>query len=108
MIPAVVYGFLVQAEALAEEVDAYRYPSRGILKVSRRGISLLEIGELAGALAAGLRNPAKRQFMLATIAKLLVVAALQQPRGRLDADRSPMGPLASMNRGATSKEGLAT
>ena len=43
----------------------------------RRGVAMLEIGQLEGALERGLRNPSTRQQTLQTIARR-VVRALQQ------------------------------
>jgi len=92
VIPAVAYGFSVLDEALADEFGAYPYHYRGMLGAPRRGISMLEIGQLEGALEADLRNPAKRQLTLTAIAKR-VVAALQQGLERPDADSTAMGPI---------------
>ena len=69
IIPAVLYGFSVMDEALAEEFGAYPYDYRGMLGGPRRGVSMLEIGQLEGALEAGLRNPSTRQQSLQTIAQ---------------------------------------
>ena len=77
IIPAVLYGFSVMDEALAEEFGAYPYDYRGMLGGPRRGVAMLEIGQLEGALERGLRNPSTRQQTLQTIARR-VVRALQQ------------------------------
>ena len=77
IIPAVLYGFSVMDEALAEEFGAYPYDYRGMLGGPRRGVAMLEIGQLEGSLEAGLRNPSSRQRTLQRIARR-VVRALQQ------------------------------
>ena len=77
IIPAVLYGFSVMDEALAEEFGAYPYDYRGMLGGPRRGVAMLEIGQLEGALERGLRNPSTRQQTLQTIARR-VVRALRQ------------------------------
>ena len=74
VIPAVAYGFSALDEALAEEFGGYPYHYRGMLGAPRRGISMLEIGMLEGALEAGLRNPAKRALTLRGIARRVVKA----------------------------------
>ena len=90
VIPAVAYGFSVIDEALAEEFGAYPYHYRGMLGAPRRGISMLEIGQLEGALEAGLRDPAKRQSTLVSIARR-VVSALQQGLGHSRTESTAMG-----------------
>ena len=85
IIPSVLYGFSVLDEALAEEFGGYPYDYRGMLGAPRRGVSMLEIGHLEGALESGLRDPNRRQATLDRIAKR-VVRALR--RGLVD---SPMG-----------------
>ncbi len=77
IIPAVLYGFSVMDEALAEEFGAYPYDYRGMLGGPRRGVAMLEIGQLEGSLEAGLRNPSSRQRTLQRIARR-VVRALEQ------------------------------
>ena len=77
IIPAVLYGFSIMDEALAEEFGAYPYDYRGMLGGPRRGVAMLEIGQLEGPLEAGLRNPSTRQRTLQKIARR-VVRALQQ------------------------------
>ena len=77
IIPAVLFGFSVMDEALADEFGAYPYDYRGMLGDPRRGVAMLEIGQLEGSLEAGLRNPSSRQRTLQRIARR-VVRALQQ------------------------------
>jgi|TARA_B100001741_G_scaffold308820_1_gene305565 hypothetical protein len=77
IIPAVLFGFSVMDEALADEFGAYPYDYRGMLGGPRRGVAMLEIGQLEGSLEAGLRNPSSRQRTLQRIARR-VVRALQQ------------------------------
>lgn len=76
IIPAVSYGFSVIDEALASEFGAYPYDYRGMLGAPRRGIAMLEIGQLEGALEASLRDPRRRDSALNQIAAR-VVKALQ-------------------------------
>jgi hypothetical protein len=77
IIPAVLFGFSVMDEALADEFGAYPYDYRGMLGGPRRGVAMLEIGQLEGSLEAGLRNPSSRQRTLQRIARR-VVRALEQ------------------------------
>ena len=77
IIPAVAFGFSVMDEALAKEFGAYPYDYRGMLGAPRRGVSLLEIGMLDGALEQGLRDPRRREATLNQIARR-VVSALRQ------------------------------
>ena len=77
IIPAVAYGFSVMDEALAKEFGAYPYDYRGMLGGPRRGVSMLEIGMLEGALERGLRDPKRRKLTLDNIAKR-VVSALRE------------------------------
>jgi len=72
----VSYGFSVIDEALASEFGAYPYDYRGMLGAPRRGIAMLEIGQLEGALEASLRDPRRRDTTLNQIAAR-VVKALQ-------------------------------
>ena len=74
IIPSVLYGFSVLDEALAEEFGGYPYDYRGMLGAPRKGISMLEIGQLEGVLEAGLRDPSQRQATLDRIAKRVVKA----------------------------------
>ena len=74
IIPAVAYGFSVMDEALAKEFGAYPYDYRGMLGGPRRGVSMLEIGMLEGALERGLRDPRKRKETLNRIARRIVSA----------------------------------
>lgn len=74
VIPAVAFGFSVLDEALAKEFGAYPYHYRGILGAPRRGISMLEIGQLEGVLEASLRDPSRRQATLEQIASRVVKA----------------------------------
>ncbi len=77
VIPAVAFGFSVMDEALAKEFGAYPYDYRGILGAPRRGISMLEIGLLDGALERKLRDPSQRDLTLNQIAKRVVFALRQ-------------------------------
>ena len=77
VIPAVAFGFSVLDEALAKEFGAYPYDYRGMLGAPRRGVSMLEIGMLEGALEQGLRDPRRRKATLDRIAKR-VVSALRE------------------------------
>jgi len=74
IIPAVAFGFSVMDEALAKEFGAYPYDYRGMLGGPRRGVSMLEIGMLEGALERGLRDPRKRKATLNRIARRIVSA----------------------------------
>ncbi|KZR85320.1 hypothetical protein MITS9509_02407 [Synechococcus sp. MIT S9509] len=74
IIPAVAFGFSVMDEALAKEFGAYPYDYRGMLGAPRRGVSMLEIGMLEGALERGLRDPRQRKLTLDRIAKRVVTA----------------------------------
>jgi len=74
IIPAVAYGFSVMDEALAKEFGAYPYDYRGMLGGPRRGVSMLEIGMLEGALERGLRDPRQRKATLNRIARRIVSA----------------------------------
>jgi hypothetical protein len=74
IIPAVAFGFSVMDEALAKEFGAYPYDYRGMLGAPRRGVSLLEIGMLDGALEQGLRDPRRREATLNQIARRVVSA----------------------------------
>ena len=64
-------------EALAKEFGAYPYDYRGMLGAPRKGVSMLEIGMLEGALEARLRDPSQTESTLNQIAKR-VVSALQE------------------------------
>ena len=77
IIPAVAFGFSVMDEALAKEFGAYPYDYRGMLGAPRKGVSMLEIGMLEGALEARLRDPSQTEATLNQIAKR-VVSALQE------------------------------
>jgi len=77
IIPAVLYEFSRLDEALAEEFGSYPYNYRGMLGAPRRGISMLEIDRLEGALERNLRNPLSRDASLTAIAER-VVKALQR------------------------------
>lgn len=77
VIPAVAFGFSVMDEALAKEFGAYPYDYRGMLGAPRRGVSMLEIGMLEGALEQGLRDPSRQKATLDRIAKR-VVSALRE------------------------------
>ena len=81
IIPAVAYGFSVMDEALAKEFGAYPYDYRGMLGGPRRGVSMLEIGMLEGALERSLRDPQQRKATLDRIAKR-VVSALREAQDR--------------------------
>lgn len=89
VIPAVAYGFSVMDEALAAEFGGYPYHYRGMLGAPRRGISMLEIGMLEGALETDLRNPRTRDTTLHTIA-LRVVKALRAGLKEEDTDHTAM------------------
>ena len=89
VIPAVAYGFSVLDEALADEFGGYPYHYRGMLGAPRRGISMLEIGMLEGALETDLRNPRTRHATLQTIA-YRVVKALQAGLKKEEADHTAM------------------
>jgi hypothetical protein len=84
-------------ESLAIAFGRYPKRFRGGLGAPRRGISILEIGKLEGALEAGLRSPEGRQASLSTIARriteALVLALPQSP---------PEAPLSSRPDGAGS------
>lgn len=77
IIPGVLYGFSSIDEALAQEFGGYPYDHRGMLGAPRRGISMLEIGQLEGRLENGLRDPNSREQTLDAIAER-VVNALQK------------------------------
>ena len=74
VIPAVLYGFSVLDEALAEEFGGYPYDYRGMLGAPRKGISMLEIGQLEGSLESSLRNRNRREATLNQIAERVVRA----------------------------------
>ena len=77
IIPSVLNGFSSLDEALANEFGGYPYDHRGMLGAPRRGISMLEIGQLEGRLENGLRDPSRRDQTLNAIAER-VVNALQK------------------------------
>lgn len=94
IIPAVAYGFSVLDESLAQEFGAYPYHYRGILGAPRRGISMLEIGQLEGALESGLRDPSRRDVTLDQIARR-VVSSLREGLNRGTAVAKACPPPAS-------------
>ncbi len=81
LIPPVHRPFTRIDESLAREFGGYPMAFRNVLGGPRRGIALLEIGKLEGALEASLRNPTTRDQAVQTIAER-VVRALEQGLGR--------------------------
>ena len=78
-------------ESLALAFGPYPLLYREGLGAPKRGIAILEIGKLEGALEAALRDPIRRQATLEAIA-IRVVSALEQGLGR-----SPGAPIATAN-----------
>ena len=78
-------------ESLALAFGPYPLLYREGLGAPKRGIAILEIGKLEGALEAALRDPIRRQATLEAIA-IRVVNALEQGLGR-----SPGAPIATAN-----------
>jgi len=78
-------------ESLALAFGPYPLLYREGLGAPKRGIAILEIGKLEGALEAALRDPIRRQATLEAIA-VRVVNALEQGLGR-----SPGAPMAAAN-----------
>jgi hypothetical protein len=71
-------------ESLALEFGSYPRRFRGGLGAPRRGITILEIGKLEGALEQSLRDPARSALALNAIAERVVQAlarGLEQPPG---------------------------
>ncbi len=68
-------------ESLAAAFGSYPLHYRGGLGAPRRGIAILEIGKLEGALEAALRDPGRSQATLSAIAQR-VVEALERGLGR--------------------------
>ena len=81
LIPPVHRPFSRVDEALAQEFGSYPMAFRQVLGGPRRGIGLLEIGQLQGNLEASLRDPRTRQQTVMTIANR-VVTALELGLGR--------------------------
>ena len=78
-------------ESLALAFGPYPLLYREGLGAPKRGIAILEIGKLEGALEAALRDPIRRQATLEAIA-VRVVNALEEGLGR-----SPGAPMAAAN-----------
>lgn len=78
-------------ESLALAFGPYPLLYREGLGAPKRGIAILEIGKLEGALEAALRDPIRQQATLEAIA-IRVVNALEQGLGR-----SPGSPMAATN-----------
>lgn len=76
LIPPINRPFSLLDESLAKTFGAYPKNFRDGLGGPKRGIALLEIGKLEGTLEASLRDPARRQSTVQTIA-VRVVGALQ-------------------------------
>ncbi len=85
VIPALRGPLTRLDESLAEAFGAYPLRFRGGLGGPRRGLTLLEIGKLEGALEASLRDPERREQALGAIADR-VVLALQRGLEPLPAD----------------------
>ncbi len=83
LIPQLLKARTTYDESLAIEFGAYPLRFRGGLGGPRRGVSLLEIGKLEGALEAGLRNPQKRSATIQAIAER-IVGALKRAHIALD------------------------
>lgn len=81
LIPPVHKPFTRIDESLAREFGGYPWRFRNVLGGPKRGIALLEIGKLEGALEASLRNPTSRAEAVQTIAER-VVRALEEGLGR--------------------------
>jgi hypothetical protein len=77
LIPPVNRPFSLLDESLASTFGAYPKGFRDVLGGPKRGIALLEIGQLEGTLEASLRDPARRQVTVQAIAER-VVGALQK------------------------------
>ena len=81
LIPAVNRRLNTVDESLAEAFGRFPRLFRGGLGGPRRGIGILEIGMLQGALEQGLRDPARREQIVECLA-LRVVDALVRGVGR--------------------------
>jgi hypothetical protein len=82
VIPALQGPFTRVDESLAAAFGAYPMGFRGGLGGPRRGVTLLEIGKLEGALEATLRDPSRREAAIAFIADRVALAlagGLDQP-----------------------------
>jgi hypothetical protein len=82
VIPALQGPFTRVDESLAAAFGAYPMWFRGGLGGPRRGVTLLEIGKLEGALEATLRDPSRREAAIALIADRVAMAlagGLDQP-----------------------------
>jgi hypothetical protein len=77
LIPPIGTGPSQIDDSLAEEFGAFPRLFRDGLGAPRRGIAILEIGKLEGALEASLRNPGTRTPTLEAIAER-VVSALER------------------------------
>jgi hypothetical protein len=77
LIPQLLKERTTYDEELALEFGRYPLRFRNGLGGPRRGVSLLEIGKLEGALEEGLRNPAKRSVTIQILVNR-VVSALQR------------------------------
>jgi hypothetical protein len=93
-------------ESLAAAFGSYPLAYRGGLGAPRRGIAILEIGKLEGALEAALRDPRRSQATLNAIA-LRVVDALERGLGREPARPAPVADSAPVRAGVSSPPGGA-
>lgn len=96
LIPPVHRPFSRIDESLAREFGGYPMAFRDVLGGPRRGIALLEIGKLEGALEASLRDPSSREQAVNSIAER-VVGALERGLGR----SSPSPSAATAGRSAS-------
>jgi hypothetical protein len=96
LIPPVHRPFSRIDEALAQEFGSYPMAFRQVLGGPRRGIGLLEIGQLQGTLEASLRDRRTRQQTVMTIANR-VVNALEFGLGRNPAP-GPLAPSTAQGR----------
>lgn len=95
LIPALHAPFSQLDESLAAEFGAYPMNFRDRLGGPKRGISLLEIGKLEGVLEASLRDPARRNQTVQTIAERIVTAlelGLGRPAEPTPTAISPLTP----------------
>ena len=88
LIPPVHRPFSRIDESLAREFGGYPSRFRNVLGAPRRGIAILEIGKLEGSLEASLRDPARRDQTVQTIAER-VVRAIEEGLGRTGGSPSP-------------------
>lgn len=105
LIPPLHRPFGRLDESLAEAFGGYPMAFRGGLGGPRRGIALLEVGKLEGALERSLRNPATRADTVTAIAER-IVTALEIGLGRSPGPAQTLSPQPGVVGSAPPGQGL--